>query len=309
MIDILDFNEFSPNARFYDGSSSRKYGITIDGEDFFLKFPTQGKIYTPFSEYIGSHFYEYMGIPAQETWLGIAEKYLVVACKDFCEDDYSFYDFSKIANAYMGPYDSPCYSNKFSREEEVILNNVLAVIDGVPQLESIREDLKARFWDMFIVDSLLANADRKSGDWGILVPFQSKRTASMEVAPVFANGKSLNIGFSDEALEEYRFKKELKRIDFCLQTPSIFEEINKKGETQKINPYKYCRSHKNSDCDAALLRLGKRIPEAIKQISVLIDDISLLDDNRKEFFKESIRFRYKYGLLKAIRDLSEHEED
>lgn len=311
MIDILDFDsvdKFPRNFRFYDGSSSRKYGITIDGEDFFLKFPTKGKMFawfTPFSEYIGSHFYEYMGIPVQETWLGIAEKYLVVVCKDFCKDDYSFYDFSKISNAYMGPYDSPCYSNKISRNEETILNNVLTVMDGVPQIESIKEDLKARFWDMFVVDSLLANPDRNSRNWGILVPFQSKSTASIELAPVFANGKSLNTDFSDEALEEYRCKKLINRIqEGCLQTPSIFEEINKKGEVQKINPYRFCRSHKNPDCDAALLRLGKRIPEAIKKISELIDDIPLIEEDRKDFLKESILFRYKYGLLKAIEELS-----
>ena len=38
---------------------------------------------SPISEYIGSHVYEIIGIPVHKTMLGIKDKKVVVACKDF----------------------------------------------------------------------------------------------------------------------------------------------------------------------------------------------------------------------------------
>ena len=42
---------------------------------------------TPLSEYLGSHIYSILGYPAHETILGVRDGLLVVACKDFCEED------------------------------------------------------------------------------------------------------------------------------------------------------------------------------------------------------------------------------
>ena len=131
MVEFYDFDKFSHNMRFYGGASGQKYGITIDGEDYILKFPQNIKDFklefptsystSAFSEFIGSHFYEYIGLPVHKTLLGKSGKYFVVACKDFCSDSYSLYEFSKIANAYMGQEELPSPS-KISSDKGVILN-------------------------------------------------------------------------------------------------------------------------------------------------------------------------------------------
>lgn len=315
MVELLDFDKFPRNMRFYGGASEQKYGITINDEDYILKFPQNIrtlKLEFPasystnaFSEYIGSHLYEFMGIPAHKTLLGVSGKHIAVACKDFCQDDYFLYEFSKIANAYTGQEELPSPS-KITGDKGVILTNVLEVINGVPHLEVIREDLKKRFWDMFVIDSLIANPDRNSGNWGILVPVRDRRMTSAKLAPVFDNGNSLNAKLTETAMEKHFSRSEKERIEAHLKTASIFQRIDSKGELHKINPYAYCEKHENPDCDAALLRLKERIPKAIEKTSELIDDMPLLSDVRKAFYKESIEYRYKYGLSRAFDGLSDH---
>lgn len=315
MAEILDFDKFPRNLRFYGGASGPKYGITIDGEDYILKFPQNIKnlrlefatsySLNAFSEYIGSHFYEFMGLPVHKTVLGVSGKHIAVACKDFCEDDFSLYEFSKIANAYMGQYEllSP---SKISSDKGLILSDVLSVIDGVPHLADIQQALKERFWDMFIIDSLIANPDRNNGNWGILIPVKDRRIESATLAPVFDNGNSLNAKLTEEAIKKYFTKSDKERIEASLKTASIFQTLDSKGNLHKINPYTYCAKHKNLDCDAALLRLKDRIPIAIEKISHLIDKTPLLSQSRKDFYKETIEYRYVYGLSLAFDGLSGH---
>lgn len=316
MIEIYDFNNFPQNTRFYGGASGPKYGITINNEDYILKFPQNIGNFrmefpasystNAFSEYIGSHFYEYMGLPVHETLLGKSGKHLAVACKDFCRDDFALYEFYKISNAYIGSDELPSPSG-MTGNKGVILEEILEVIDYVPHLEGIREVLKNRFWDMFIIDSLIANPDRNGGNWGILIPIKDRRMAAATLAPIFDNGNSLNSKFTDVAIENHFNKDKKERIESYLRTASIFQKIDAQGNPHKINPYSYILKHENSDCDKALLRLKDRIPLAIERIFMLVDNIPLLSQNRKDFYKESIECRYNYGIYRAIEDLSRYE--
>lgn len=82
----------------YGGKSGFKYGITIDGDRWMVKFPENTKGFprlgkknnhippyatSPISEYIGSHIYGALGIPVHKTILGYRQGKIVVACKDF----------------------------------------------------------------------------------------------------------------------------------------------------------------------------------------------------------------------------------
>ena len=77
----------------YGGHAWNKLGVIINNENWFLKFPQSIRNFTrkveisyttsPISEYIGSHIYEIIGIPVHKTMLGIKDKKVVVACKDF----------------------------------------------------------------------------------------------------------------------------------------------------------------------------------------------------------------------------------
>lgn len=315
MIKIYDFDKYPSNTRFYGGASGPKYGITIGNEDYILKFPQNIRSFklefpasystNAFSEYIGSHFYEYMGIPVHKTLLGKSGKYLAVACKDFCRDDYALYEFYKLANAYMGQEEIPTPS-KISGDKGAVLQDILEVIDSGSHLKGIRDDLIKRFWDMFVIDAIIANPDRNSGNWGIIIPLKDRRMSAATLAPVFDNGNSMNAKLSDDAIVNHFTKTEKERIETHLKTASIFQKIDNQGNPHKINPYVYCAKHENPDCDAALFRLRDRIPFAIEKISLLIDNIPLLSSVRKDFYKESIAYRYKYGLSLAFEGLSSH---
>ena len=66
MITAIDFSEYELNGKYYCGSE-RKEGITIDEEDYMIKFQKKtafGKRNNHISEFIGSHIFEMCGFEA-----------------------------------------------------------------------------------------------------------------------------------------------------------------------------------------------------------------------------------------------------
>ena len=231
-----------------------------------------------------------MGIPVQETVLGRYRDYIAVACRDFSRDDFYLYEFYKLANAYVG-------DNELAKDRCIILDEIYRVIENVCKVRYIKEALIKRFWDMFIVDALIANSNRSSSDWGILVPIGSKDMANAQVAPVYDNGWCLNSALTDEEMANILAKSNNERIKLYLSSSSIFQ---RKDDNQKINPYSFLQRHENRDADAALISLKERITRAIENINHLIDDIPIITDIGKRFYKESIEYRYRYGILPAL---------
>ncbi len=68
----MDYSRYPLNNRFYSGSE-RKVGLTIKGENYILKFQKLtafGMRFNHISEYLGSHFFEQLGIPFKKhIWL------------------------------------------------------------------------------------------------------------------------------------------------------------------------------------------------------------------------------------------------
>ena len=114
-----------------------------------------------FSEYIGCHIIESLGISVQETIMGTYKdndkEKIVVACKDFTNKDKQLIEFSKLANSVTA------IDNKFKCYIEdvylVINNNTL-----ITNKNEIVED----FWNLFVADALIGNPDRHLDNWGLL---------------------------------------------------------------------------------------------------------------------------------------------
>lgn len=93
MIDKIDFSKCELTPRKYGGANGNKIGIIYNNEKYLLKFPIRNKNnkneYSSgcISEYLGSHIFALCGIDSQETILGKYNDKLVVACKDFRNDD------------------------------------------------------------------------------------------------------------------------------------------------------------------------------------------------------------------------------
>ena len=56
---------------------------------------------TPLSEFIGSHIYEILGYPVHKTLLGIRKNFLVVACKDFCDEKTRLLEMRTLKNIHI----------------------------------------------------------------------------------------------------------------------------------------------------------------------------------------------------------------
>ena len=136
MVEIADLRDCAPSGLFYGGRAGQKEGILIEGEPWIAKYPRTtrdlaGKhlpSYTssPVSEYLGSHIYELLGIPVNETMLGYRAGKIVCACRDFTFPNARLFEFKEIKNALSD--DDAGFSSAPSDGEVILLGDVLADI-------------------------------------------------------------------------------------------------------------------------------------------------------------------------------------
>ena len=148
------------------------------------------------------------------------------------------------------------------------------------------ESTKQKFWDMFIVDSLIGNTDRHNGNGGIL----NKITGKIEFSPIYDCGSCLNPMLEDEEIQNIT-EVELKNL--AINCYSCLKENGK-----KINYMSYIKQMKNEECNNAIKRLFLYIN--IDEIKRFINNIDCMSDLRKEFYKRIIEQRY--DIIKNINE-------
>ena len=270
-------------GRAYNGANGSKIAVRYQNVVYMLKFPPSaaGKptelSYTNgcISEHIASSIFNLIGIPAQETMLGVytvnGREKLVCACKDFTVENKRFFDFCSIKNTVL---DSD--SNGTGTE----LSDVMDAIDKQQYVSPAF--LKKHFWDVFIVDALLGNFDRHNGNWGFLYD-ESTDTAS--VAPVFDCGSCL-LPQADDRIMRQVLSDEAELNARIFQFPTSALKLN----GRKINYFDFITKENQPDCNAALLRIFPRID--LKAIHSFIDSAEGLTDLQRSFYKSYIQARY-----------------
>ena len=149
----------------------------------------------------------------------------------------------------------------------------------------IADNIKEKFWDMFIVDSLIGNTDRHNGNWGLLV---NARSSKAGFSPIYDCGSCLNPMLEDNQIERIN-EVELKNL--AINCYSCIKENGK-----KINYMTYIKSTKNEECNNAIRNIIKKIN--IDEINNFIDKIPSMTIVRKEFYKKIIYYRYE--ILKSV---------
>lgn len=290
---LYNFDKYPQNDKVYGGASGRKVGITINGEDYLIKYPGNLKdrglknielsySNSPLSEFLGSQIYKIIGIPVHDTYLGFRNDKLVIACKDFLQPGDQLQEFGQLKITM-----EPIIYNSNGIETDgtgTDLQETLETIRKHPLLESLSEELEARFWDMFLVDTLIGNPDRNNGNWGIIKHVDGSKTLS----PVYDNGNCLNNKWSDEQLKA-NLENETKFASDCYKAKRcIFEENHK-----NINTYHYLRHTKELGCLFSLYDIGPIIINSKDEIFDLFDQIppDIVSDIRKEFYKKTIETR------------------
>ena len=276
---MVDFSNSIEELNNYKGSEKKKT-LIYNEKKYLVKFPDPIReknknisyINNAFSEYVGSNIFKIIGFKVQNTLLGTytynGKKKIVCACEDFTDGNHILYEFESLA-----------LSTNPDKKIETELSDVLEVIEETKKM-IVEEDIKEKFWDMFIIDSLIGNTDRHNGNWGLLVNARSDRA---EFAPIYDCGSCLNPMIDDEEI------KKLNDVEIKNLAINCYSCIKENGK--KINYMTFIKEHKNKDCNNAIKRIMPKVN--IEKINDFIDGIDCMQDIRKDFYKNIIRIRYQ----------------
>lgn len=287
---MIDFTNAIEKLNHYKGSEKKKT-LLYENKKYLVKFPDpiQEKnknisyINNAFSEFVGSHIFQLVGIPVQNTILGKynyrEKEKIVCACEDFTDIDTILYEFQSFALS-VNP----------DKKIETELSDIMEVIEESKMISS--ELTKQKFWDMFVIDSLIGNTDRHNGNWGFLF---HKNTEEVTFSPIYDCGSSFNPMLEEEEIA-HMSAVELKNL--ALNCYSCLKENGK-----RIHYTSYLKEMKNEECNAAVKRIFGRI--SIEKIDQFIDSIECISKVRKGFYKQLIGLRYQvlkevYEILKSV---------
>ena len=288
---MIDFTNCKELISTYGGSEKKKK-IVYENKIYLLKFPdpirdkgnTLSYMNNQFSEYIGCHIMESLGISVQRTIMGIYDenfkKKIVVACEDFTDSDNELVEFTKLANSVTK------IDNKFKCNIE----DIYSVIDNTKIIKNKEEIIKS-FWDMFVADALIGNPDRHLDNWGLLYNI---KTNSYIFSPIYDCGSCLHALFSNEKKEKILANKiEMKNVAYNI----------KSAYSMNHRRIFYSEIFKNPprDLKDAILRIAPRID--MGKINAIIDSVPAISNVNKQFFKESIKIRKELIIDKALKNI------
>lgn len=299
---LYNFNGYEQNFKTYGGTAGVKIGITIKGVDYMLKYP--GKLKdahmknveisysnSPVCEHLGCEIFKSIGIDTQKTYLGVRNDKIVVACRDFLKPGEIFVPFKDIKATFEPAFTDP--QGDITNGTGTNLDEIIRTMNEHPLLRQF-PDIKKRFWDMFIVDSLIGNPDRNNENWGLIRSTEN----SFRIAPVFDCGNCFNGKLSERQMREF-LSGNMQEIS--LMRPCIYE----RAPGKRINAHQYISSHINKDCDKAVNRIVPRID--LNEISGIINDTPGIGDVEKEFYERLIQIRYEENLVPALQYLRKRE--
>ena len=284
MMEPVDFSacERLP-GRAYNGANGKKIAVRYNGDVWLVKFPPSAAekptalSYTNscLSEHIASTIANMIGLKSQETRLGTftnGKTKVVCGCRDFTAGGKQLYDFCSIKNTVI---DSE--TNGTGTE----LDDVLETIDLQTFVDPVV--LRSHFWDMFVVDAFLGNFDRHNGNWGFLV---DQETRKAEIAPVFDFGSCLLPQADDDIMRRVIEDKSERDARIYNFPASALKEDGK-----KINYVDFVKRHASDVLAPSLARIVPRID--LEKIGDLIDDVPLLSDLQRRFYKCYLAARFE----------------
>lgn len=274
---MIDFTNAIEEFNNYKGSEKKKT-LIYDNKKYLVKFPDPVReknknisyINNAFSEYVGSNIFKIVGFETQNTVLGKyfynGKEKIVCACEDFTDDENILYEFESLA-----------LSTNPDKKIETDIEDIMEVLDENKMIH--QEEIKEKFWDMFIIDSLIGNTDRHNGNWGFIL---NRNTKEIKFSPIYDCGSCLNPMLEDEELERIT---EIELKNLAINCYSCIKENGK-----KINYMTFIKEMKNEECNSAIKRIFDKID--MKKINNFIDSIECLSNVRKEFYKNIIEKRY-----------------
>lgn len=298
---MINFNDIimQEYSKEYGGSED-KIGVIINYKRYILKLADKNKrvknigSYTNSSicEYIGSSIYKMLGIPVQNVILG---KYtdkrgkikIACACEDFTPQ---FGNLNSLK--YLIQKEDDFYfdkSNSFYSNVEFLKYFFKDTLKN----EKLYKESLERYYDMFVVDALIGNTDRHNGNWGFIV---DDIGCSYSLAPVYDCGSGLS--------------PNIEEVDFNLR-----KAVNDGDNCHSILKQKGVRiSYKDffnlSDDENLYKSIAKIFPKIdLNRINLFIDNIDLISQHQKEYYKKRIETSYKRILEPCYKKALEHSNE
>ena len=240
---MKDFSKYNIDLDVFYSGAERKNQITINGNRYIIKYQKNseiGLIYNHVSEYLGSHIFELLGIPVQDTQLGTYAGENVVIVRNFCEEGEVLVHFNDIGESSLEE-DKELFQYSYDDIQKMLEEN--------RKLTRVQETIE-RFWDMFIVDALNGNFDRHGGNWGFI-----KKDNKYSMAPVYDNGSSMypRINTDEKILEILNNQEEIDRRIYQFPTSHI------KLNGRKSSYYEVINSLQFEECNKALKKLFQKL--------------------------------------------------
>ena len=278
---MKDYSVYPIDKDVFFSGAEDKSQITINGVRYIMKYQRNSEVGMTFShvsEYLGSHIFELLGIPVQDTYLGTYNGRNVVLLKHFCRDGEILVHFNDVGESSLEE-DKEMYQYSYEDIQRMLIENKKST--------NVQETVD-RFWDMFIVDAFNGNFDRHGGNWGFI-----KKDNKYRIAPIYDNGSSMYPKLNtDERINDVLGSEE--EIDKRVYT---FPTSHVKMDGRKSSYYEVINSLQFEECNNALLRIFPRIK--FEEIDKLIDSIECINDLRKKFYKRMYRERYEKILKPA----------
>ena len=264
MIERIDFTSCRRLlGKAYNGANGKKIAVEYEGKQYMLKFPPSGAqkptdlSYTNscISEHLGSSIFNMLGIPAQQTLLGVftvsGKEKVVCACGDFTADGKTLYDFCSIKNTVI------------DSEHGGSGTELSDILESIEKQQFVNPGkLLEHFWNVFVVDALLGNFDRHNGNWGFLY---NSQTDTAEIAPIFDCGSCLLPQADEKVMRNVLTNEDdLNARVYRFPTSAI------KMGGQKVNYYDFLMSGEYADCNEAIVRIVPKID--MEQIEQFIDE-------------------------------------
>ena len=250
---MKDYSKYEKTPVMFSGAE-KKFEIIIDGHRYIVKFQKNSEVgltYNHVSEYLGSHIFQSIGIPVQETFLGTYDGRNVVVMKNFLEPEDAFVAFNGIGESSL-ERDKELYQYTYEDITAMLTENMKST--------NVAQTIE-RFWDMFIVDALIGNFDRHGGNWGFI-----KRDNKYRIAPVYDNGSSLypKLNTDTKIAAVLASQEEIDKRIYQFPTSHI------KVRNRNSSYFEVISSLQFEACNDALKRIVPRID--LERINRIIDD-------------------------------------
>ena len=281
---MRDYSKYEKTPVMFSGAE-KKFEIIIDGHRYIDKFQKNSEVgltYNYVSEYLGSHIFQSIGIPVQETFLGTYDGKNVVVMKNFLEPEDALVAFNGVGESSL-ERDKELYQYTYEDITAMLTENMKST--------NVAETIE-RFWDMFIVDALIGNFDRHGGNWGFI-----KRDNKYRIAPVYDNGSSLypKLNTDEKIAEVLASQEEIDKRIYQFPTSHI------KVKNRKSSYFEVISSLQFEACNEALKSIVPRID--LERINRIVDEIEEISELRKQFYKTMLQQRYEKILMYSYRML------